>query len=251
MKKTLLAVSIIAALAAGSPNLRADHLGKTHAEKSANAIIGEKVTNDQNENLGKVQDLIIDVESGRAPYAIINTGGLTKRAKVAVPLSSLRCSADGKSLVISATKEQLQAAAKTPSAAWEGAADSDWGKTVDAYYGEPMPYRSTTDRLTTTTPTERSFRDRARDILRETNDARTYVREPGAKGGAELLMTQDYALCQKIAEKTDVCNIQVQNGVAHLYGQVESEEARQKLENQVRSVEGVTKVESHLRVKNP
>jgi sporulation protein YlmC with PRC-barrel domain len=238
MNKKFLTVSIVAvALVAGSQNLRADHLGKPHSEKSANNIIGQKVTNDQNEDLGKVQDLIINVESGQAPYAIIATGGLTKRTKVAVPLSSLHCSTDGKSMVISATKEQLQAASKTPSGAWTAAADSDWAKKVDGYYGQPMA--------------ERSFRDRIGDAFRNTtNDARTYVRDPAPKG-AELLMTpQDSALCQKIAEKTDVCNIQVQNGVAHLYGQVENEEARQKLENQVRSVEGVTKVESHLRIKN-
>ena len=233
MKKTFLTVSIITiALVAGSQNLCADHLGKPHAEKSANDIIGLKVTNEQNEDVGKVHDLIIDVESGQAPYAVIATGALTSRTKVAVPLSSLRCSTDGKAMVISATKEQLQAASKTASGAWAASANSDWGKSVDGHYGQP-------------TLAERTFRDRARD----TNDARLYVRETTAKGGAEQLMTQDAALCQKIAEKTDICNIQVQNGVAHLYGQVENEEARQKLENQVRSVEGVTKVESHLRVK--
>ena len=237
MNKTFLTISIVAAaLLAGSQNLRADHLGKPHSEKSANDIIGQKVTNDQNEDVGKVQDLIIDMESSRAPYAIISTGGLTKRAKVAVPLSSLRCSTDGKAMVITATKEQLQAASKSPSGAWTASADSEWGKKVDAYYGEPVA--------------ERSFRDMIRDTFRDTNDARTYVRDPAPKGAELLITPQDSALCQKIAEKTDVCNIQVQNGVAHLYGQVENEEARQKLENQVRSVEGVMKVESHLRIKN-
>jgi hypothetical protein len=237
MNKKFLTVSIVTiAVLAGSQCLRADQSGKPHSEKSANEIIGLKVTNDQNEDLGKVQDLIVNLESGQAPFAVIATGGLTKRTKVAVSLSSLRCSPDGKSMVISATKEQLQAASKTPSGAWMAAANSDWGKKVDAYYGDPNA--------------DRSFRDKMRDAFRDTDGARTFVRDPAPKG-AELLMTpQDSALCQKIAEKTDVCNIQVQNGVAHLYGQVENDEARQKLENQVRSVEGVTKVESHLRVKN-
>ena len=233
MKKTFFII-VTLAVVAGSPNLWADHLGR---EKSANDIIGRKVVNSQNEDLGKVQDLIINVESGRAPYAVIATGGFAGRTKVAVPLSSLSCPAgdDGKAaLVLSATKEQLQSANKT---AWSTEANAEWARKVDGFYGEPVAERSVA---------ERSFRDPARDI----NDTRTYVREPGAKGGAEQLMTQDTALCQKIAEKTDICNVQVQNGVAHLYGQVENEEARQKLENQVRSVEGVTKVESHLRIKN-
>jgi hypothetical protein len=235
MKTMFLTVSIVAAaLAAGSLDLRADHeKNALHREKSANAIIGEKVTNEQNEDLGKVQDLIINIESGQAPYAVIATGGFTARSKVAVPLSSLRCSADGKSLVLSATKEQLQSASKSPTGAWMSSSEAEWTRNVTGYYGQP-------------TPMERAMREPSR----ETGGDRTYVREPGAKGGAELLTTKDAALCQKIAEKTDVCNVQVQNGVAHLYGQVESDEARQNLENQVRSVEGVTKVESHLRVKS-
>jgi sporulation protein YlmC with PRC-barrel domain len=222
MKTTFLTVSMVAAaLAVGSLNLRADHLdGQPHKEKSASEIIGTKVVNAQNEDLGKVQDLIINVDSGHAPYAVIATGGLTGRSKVAVPLSAMRCSTDGKSMVLMATKEQLQAASKTPT-----------GK-VDGYYGQPMAR-------------ERSMRD----LFRDTDDARTYVRDPAPKG-AELLTTpQDLVLGQKITEKVEVINVQVLNGTAHLYGTVENDSARQKLENQVRSVEGVMKVESHLRIK--
>jgi sporulation protein YlmC with PRC-barrel domain len=234
MKTTFLTVSMVAAaLAVGSLNLRADHVdGQPHKEKSASEIIGSKVVNAQNEDLGKVQDLIINVHSGHAPYAVIATGGLTDRSKVAVPLSAMRCSTDGKSMVLMATKEQLQAASKTPTGAWTPVAGSEWSKKVDGYYGQPM------------------VRERAtRDLFRSTDDARTYVRDPAPKG-AELLATpQDVVLGQKITEKVDVLNVQVVNGTAHIYGTVENESARQKLENQVRSVEGVNKVESHLRIK--
>ena len=232
--KTFFTVSIVAAaLMAGSHNLRADHLnGLPHKEKSANEIIGSKVSNAQNENLGKVQDIIINVDSGQAPYAVIATGGITDRSRVAVPLSSLRCSADGKSMVIDATKDQLQAASKTPSGAWMASTDSSWTKNVDAYYGQP------------------ALRERsARDAFRESDSDRSYVRDPAPKG-AELLATpQDVVLCERIGEKIDVLQVRVQNGVAHLYGTVANEGERQKLENQVRSVEGVNKVESHLRIK--
>lgn len=224
---------IAAALAVGSLNLRADHVdGLPHKEKSANDIIGTKVVNAQNEDVGKVQDLIINVDSAQAPYAVITTGGITDRSKVAVPLSSLRCSANGKSMVIMATKEQLQAASKTPTGAWTPVASEAWAKKVDGFYGQPMA------------------RDRSmRDLFRDTDDSRTYVRDPAPKG-AELLTTpQDLVLGQKITEKVEVINVQVLNGVAHLYGTVENESSRQKLENQVRSVEGVMKVESHLRIK--
>ena len=174
---------------------------------------------------------------GTAPYAIIASGGAFtgNRARVAVPLSCLECSPDGKNLTMNATKEQLQAASKTPTGAWAPVAENEWTKRVDAYYGEPAPR-------------ERYVRESARG---NEDGTRTLVRDPAPKG-AELLMTpQDQALCERICEDVDVVQVRVQNGVTHIYGTVESEEARRNLEARVRSVKGVNTVESHLRVKNP
>jgi sporulation protein YlmC with PRC-barrel domain len=234
-----LTVSLLAAgLMFGVQSTRADsekEMKDRSFNKSANEIIGKKVTNAQDQDLGKVQDIIVNVDAGTAPYAIIATGGVlgANRAKVAVPLSSLRCSADGKEFVMSATKEQLQSASRTATGAWAPVAGSDWARRVDAFYGQPAP------------------RDRfARDSFRE-DDSRTYARDPQPKG-AELLMTpQDAALCEKICDNVETVHVRVQNGVTHLYGQVENEEARKNLEAKVRAVPGVNAVESHLKVKNP
>jgi sporulation protein YlmC with PRC-barrel domain len=235
-----LTISLVAAsLVLGAQGLRADHEKDTNALsgslRSANEIIGKKITNAQDEDLGKVHDLIINVESGSAPYAVISHGGIfgANRSKTAVPLSALQCAPDGKSLTMSATKEQLQAASKTATGAWAPVAHSEWARNVDGFYGEPAP------------------RDRfVRDGLPADRDTRTYVRDPAPKG-AELLVTpQDAVLCEKICEDMDVVHVRVQNGVTHLYGTVDNEETRKNLENKVRAVPGVNKVESHLKVKN-
>ena len=234
---TLMAV----VLALGTQGVRADH-EKTikelkTSERCASDIIGKKVTNAQNEDLGKIQDIIVNVDQGTAPYAIIASGGAFtgSRARVAVPLSCLDCAPDGKHLTINATKEQLQAASKTPTGAWAPVAEYEWTKRVDTYYGEPVLR-------------ERHVRESA---LGDDGNTRTFVRDPAPKG-AELLMTpQDQALCEKICEDVDVVHVRVQNGVTHIYGTVESEEARKNLEARVRTVQGVKTLESHLRVKNP
>lgn len=230
-------VSLMAAtLMFGVQSTRADHEKEIKSQKSASEIIGKKVTNAQDEDLGKVQDIIVNVETGTAPYAVIAHGGVlgANRSKIAVPLNSLHCSADGKSVVMSATKEQLQAASRTATGAWTPVADSEWARKVDGFYGQPVAQ----DRY-------------ARDTYRATNDSRTYVRDPAPKG-AELLMTpQDAVLCEKICESMDVTHVRVHNGVTHIYGQVENEEARRNLEMKVRAVPGVNTVESHLKVKNP
>jgi (2Fe-2S) ferredoxin len=91
--------------------------------------------------------------------------------------------------------------------------------------------------------------DRDRERFPEGTD-RTYVRDPAPKG-AELLMTPaDAALCQKVCESLDLVQVRVENGVTHIYGQVEDQEARRSVESKVRAIPGVNRVESHLRVRN-
>ncbi|MBI3867246.1 MAG: PRC-barrel domain-containing protein [Verrucomicrobia bacterium] len=232
-------ISLLAAtLMFGVQGARADHETETKARnshKSANEIIGTKVTNAQNEDVGKVLDLIVNIDAGTSPYAIISTGGVlgVNRSRIAVPLSSLRCSADGKELVLSATKEELRAASKSATGAWAPVANSQWARRVDGFYGQPKQ------------------RDRfARDTVRE-DDARTYVRDPLPKGGELLITPQDAALCESICEKVEAVHVRVQNGVTHIYGQVENEEDRKNLEAKVRAVPGVNAVESHVKIKNP
>ena len=134
---------------------------------------------------------------------------------------------------MSATKEQLQTASKTATGAWTPVANSEWARRVDGFYGQPAP----NDRF-------------ARDSFRD-DASRTFVRDPQPKG-AELLMTpQDAALCEKICENVETVHVRVQNGVTHIYGQVENEEARKNLEAKVRAVPGVNVVESHVKVRNP
>lgn len=207
--------------------------------KSASELIGKKVVNAQDETLGKVHDIIINVEADTASYAVIAQGGTfsASRNKVAVPLGSLHCSADGKTVTLAATKEQLQSATKTMTGEWATVADVEWTRNVDAFYGQPTH--------------DRYARDNYRgNYNSDTNDTRTFVRDPVPKG-AELLMTpQDSALCEKICDNVSVVHVRVQNGVTHLYGTVDNDEARKNLESRVRSVQGVNTVESHLRVKN-
>ena len=220
-----------------APLARADHEKSTAKDQcSANEFIGKKVKNHHDEDLGKVQDLIINREAGTIPFAIIAHGGVlgAGRSKTAVPIESLKPSADGKALIMSATKEQLQAASRTPTGAWASAENTEWSRNVDGYYGTPAPVdRYNRDRLST-----------------NPND-RTYVREPVQGAGAARLMTPaDEALCQKICESTDLVQVRVENGVTHVYGTVDNEEERKSIESKIRSVQGVNKVESHLKVKN-
>src|SRR3954452_22014857 len=68
---------------------RVERLG--HPEK-ANGLIGMQIQNNQDEKLGKVDDLAIDLESGRIVQAVISTGGFLGIGDktIAVPPSALQ-----------------------------------------------------------------------------------------------------------------------------------------------------------------
>jgi sporulation protein YlmC with PRC-barrel domain len=233
---TFISAPLVAGLLMAGTVTRADDnkdARPSRGQCSANEVIGKKVKNLQDEDLGKVQDLIVNFQSGSVPFAIIAHGGVlgAGRTKTAVPLDSLRASDDGKSFILAATREQLRVSTKSPNGGWAEAANSEWAQNVDGFYGTPSMNRS---RFDPSSPGDR-----------------TYVRDPVPKGAEMLMSPADTALCEKVCDSVELVSIRVENGVTHIYGQVESEDTRKAIESKVRSVQGVNKVESHLRVKSP
>ena len=129
--------------------------GYAAAGRSANELIGKKVVNAQDETLGKVHDIILDLESGTASYAVITHGSAFTRNRVAVPLSALHWTDDGKAVQLSATRDQLQSATKSNTGAWSSVADAEWAKNVDGFYGTPGTngtYHSSASTYNSSTP---------------------------------------------------------------------------------------------------
>src|SRR5580692_3072304 len=80
----------------------------------ASDIIGMTVKNYQDEKLGKVKDLAVDVESGRIVQVIISTGGFLGMGDTltAVPPCALHHDVANKVIHLDASKEKLKAAPK-------------------------------------------------------------------------------------------------------------------------------------------
>jgi sporulation protein YlmC with PRC-barrel domain len=87
-----------------------DQLSKnvTDANK-ASKIIGMQVKNTQNEDLGKVKELVIDTQSGKVAYAVLSAGGglLGGGKMVAVPFEALSLQPGAKNLVMNIKKDEL------------------------------------------------------------------------------------------------------------------------------------------------
>jgi sporulation protein YlmC with PRC-barrel domain len=107
----------------------------------ATDIIEMTVNNYQNEKLGKVEDLAVDVESGRIVQVILSTGGFLGRGNTftAVPPGALRHDAADKVLHLNASKAKLAAALKFDTSKWDKDTQSNRVTEVYGYYGE-RPY---------------------------------------------------------------------------------------------------------------
>ena len=107
-----------------------------------NTLFGYRVKSPQGEDLGKLEELMIDLEAGRIAYAVLSFGGLWGLGdKLAVvPWEALQVSTTGdKSIRLNVEKEKLQKAPHFERATLPELANRQWGATIHAYYGYP-PY---------------------------------------------------------------------------------------------------------------
>ena len=68
------------------------------------------MVNREGENLGKIEDLMVDMSEGRVAYAVLSFGGFLNMGNklFAVPFSSLQCDCEQEKLILSVDKEQLE-----------------------------------------------------------------------------------------------------------------------------------------------
>jgi sporulation protein YlmC with PRC-barrel domain len=115
---------------------------KVMAEKygvvSASKIIGEAVVNRQNENLGKIHELVIDAKEGRLAYAVLSFGGFMGMGNklFAMPWGAFEFASNENKLILNVDKEKLKSAPGfDQDAKWPDFADRTWGNSIYKYYG--------------------------------------------------------------------------------------------------------------------
>jgi sporulation protein YlmC with PRC-barrel domain len=100
-----------------------------------------RVRNPQGEDLGKIEEIIIDMDLGRVAYAILSFGGFLGVGNkwVPVPWDSLVLHQDEKVLVLNIEKEKIQKAPNFEPATLPDLANRQWGAVIHSYYGY-QPY---------------------------------------------------------------------------------------------------------------
>jgi sporulation protein YlmC with PRC-barrel domain len=141
----------------------------------ASDLIGMDVRNRQNEKLGKIEELAVDMESGRVVQAIVATGGFIGigESLTAVPPGALRYDDTLKVVHLDATKETLQSAPKFENSKWAEYSDASHVAATYRHFDQEQAYnfvqaegsgRTTTTGQRVTSPRGTNDAQRNRDM---------------------------------------------------------------------------------------
>jgi sporulation protein YlmC with PRC-barrel domain len=104
---------------------------------SGSSLKGDKVVNYKGEDLGKIEEIMIDLDRGRVAYAVLSFGGFLGVGDklFAIPWQAFSVDTTNKRVVLNADKELLEKAPGFDKNNWPDMADLSLGSTLYGYYG--------------------------------------------------------------------------------------------------------------------
>ena len=114
---------------------------RTRRLVSADTMTGDSVRNLAGDDLGKVQDIMLDVDDGSIAYAVLSFGGFLGMGEklFAVPWKALVLVQDEEHFLLDVDKEVLEDAPGFDKDNWPDFSDPTWGQGIHDHYGT-TPY---------------------------------------------------------------------------------------------------------------
>jgi len=136
----------------------------------ASSLIGMDVRNSQNEKLGDIKDLVVDLHSGKVAYVVLSVGGFLGIGDklVAIPPNAFM-SAEQEKLVLNADKAKLQNAPSFAKTSWPELNSPTWNSDL-AYWTSDATAQGTVGSSRTGT-----FSSRSDATLNQTDVDRDHV----------------------------------------------------------------------------
>jgi sporulation protein YlmC with PRC-barrel domain len=103
---------------------------------SASTLAGDSVRNAAGEDLGTIDEIMIDIPTGRVAYAVLSFGGFLGMGNklFAVPWSALKVDEDDKCFILNIDKATIEAAPGFDKENWPNMSDTTWGSEISSYY---------------------------------------------------------------------------------------------------------------------
>jgi hypothetical protein len=108
---------------------------------TSSTLTGDTVVNRDNETLGTISDIMLDVLRGRVAYAVMASGGFMGVGErlFALPWAALELDPQRHCFVLDVDRATLDKAPGFDRAHWPSEADLQWQQNVHRYYGT-RPY---------------------------------------------------------------------------------------------------------------
>ena len=102
----------------------------------AGALAGARVRNPAGEDLGKIEELMIDIPTGRLAYAVISFGGFLGIGDklFAVPWQALAWNERSREFIMHVDRAELERAPGFNPNRWPDMADPSWSSQVEEFY---------------------------------------------------------------------------------------------------------------------
>ncbi len=112
--------------------------GSFHDVHQLKDLIGMKVENVDNQPIGKVNNVVVDMPAGRIVYVVLAPDSSLNLGNnlYALPPEALTLSSDGKNLVSNIPKEKLASAPHFDKNSWPNLTDAQFASSVYQYYGK-------------------------------------------------------------------------------------------------------------------
>lgn len=96
----------------------------------ADTLLGNKVVNRQEEDLGTILEIMLDIRAGNIRYAVLSYGGILGIGDklFAVPWDALSLDTENECFVLDVAKERLEADPGFDKDDWPSMADQTWAK---------------------------------------------------------------------------------------------------------------------------
>ena len=109
---------------------------RRRAVLSAQSLIGDEVRNLENQMLGRIEDIMIDVPTGRVAYAVLSFGGIMGMGDklFALPWQGLRVDDRRRQVIVDVDKTHLRQAPGFDKNDWPDMADLSWSNRVHGFW---------------------------------------------------------------------------------------------------------------------
>lgn len=104
--------------------------------KAKDEVIGVEVKDASREDLGKIEEIVLDKKSGETRYVVLSFGGILGLGDklFALPWHTLSYSAPEKCFILNTPREKLDKAPGFEKENWPNMADLSWAESIESHY---------------------------------------------------------------------------------------------------------------------